>query len=91
MLFIRKIQLTSIAVIANGALALGVLSSQPAFAAGCAKSFQVICGAASICANGANLCLPAGHAQSPSCTGTMTACTATVSSARSSKPLGRSR
>jgi len=35
----RKIQLAAIAVIANGALALSLLSSGPAFAASCGPKF----------------------------------------------------
>jgi hypothetical protein len=49
----RKIQLVATAVIANGALALGLLSPTPAFATTCGP--KVVCASSNDCANGIQL------------------------------------
>jgi hypothetical protein len=49
----RKIQLAAAAVIANSALALGLMSPIPAFAAACAP--KIVCAPAAICITGGQI------------------------------------
>jgi hypothetical protein len=70
----RKIQVMATAVIVNGALAIGILYTAPAMAAGCHQQIGTYCGDSSICTNGASICLQKGREQNPLCVGSEVTC-----------------
>jgi hypothetical protein len=63
----RKIQLTAACVIANGALALGLLAAGPALATTCGTTMKVICVASGVCQNQENLTAQCQGAAAPGC------------------------
>jgi hypothetical protein len=55
----RQVKLLSMAVIACGAIALGMTESKPAYAGSCAVPQAIVCGSSSICTNEAAECIAA--------------------------------